>query len=235
MELTERANAGLHDHLVAQAMRAKPARSATVLDIGCGTGALLRQLRQRGYANLSGVDIAPPEDFDGIRFHARDLDQPGLPFADQSIDLLLAVEIVEHLENPGLFLAEVRRLLAPDGCALITTPNVHSVEARLRFALLGQLKQFDAIGDPTHVNPVFQRPFGLLLARHALRPTRTWGFPEDGSSPTSRTALRRLATLARGFGLRGGPDGDQLCMQIAHESAADLRPSKKESLTAHYQ
>ena len=185
MKLTERANPGLHEHIIERAIAATPDRSATVLDIGCGSGALLVRL---------------------------------------------------HIENAGAFLAEIRRVLAPTGRLLLTTPNVHSVEARLRLLLLGQLKQFDSIGDPTHLYPVFNFPFNRLLARHGLRVTQRWGYPQDGTSPTSRSALRSLASLARFMGLRGDPDGDQLCLVLQHagEAGLDTARDKEAVLTAHY-
>lgn len=236
MKLTERANAGLHEHVIERTKAGTPNRAATVLDIGCGTGALLVRLRDHGYTNLAGIDISPPEAMPGVSFHALDLDEPSFPQADGSVDLALAVEVLEHIENVGTFLAEIRRVLAPTGRLLLTTPNLHSVEARLRLLLLGQLKQFDAIGDPTHIHPVFCFPFERLLTRHGLRVAQRWGYPEDGTSPTSRGALKSLAGLARLVGLRGDPDGDQLCLVIEHceRLLLDARGGKEAMLTEHY-
>jgi SAM-dependent methyltransferase len=236
MKLTERANAGLHEHVIEQAIAATPNRSASVLDVGCGTGALLVRLRDHGYTQLIGIDISPPEAMPGLRFHALDLDEPRFPIADQSVDLILAVEVVEHIENVGLFLAEIHRVMTPSGRLLLTTPNVHSVEAKVRLLLTGQLKQFDGIGDPTHIYPVFGFAFSRLLTRHALRASRSWGFPEDGASPTSRLALRILAAVARLLGVRGDPDGDQLCLLIQRTNGpdSDLRTGKGAALTSHY-
>jgi hypothetical protein len=116
---------------------------------------------------------------------------------------------------------------------MATTPNLHSIEARLRLLLQGGLKQFDAIGDPTHITPIFRYPFTQLLARHGLRISRDWGHPLDGCSPTSRPLLRLLAGAAALAGLRGHPAGDNLCMVLERdEDAADQ--SKARRVTAHY-
>ena len=236
MNLTERANPGLHEHVLERATAAVADRAARVLDIGCGTGALLVRFRSRGYTHLQGIDIAPPADLPGVHFHSLDLDDPRFPVETGSVDLALALEVLEHIENVGAFLAEIHRVLAPTGRVLLTTPNVHSVEARLRLLLLGQLKQFDSIGDPTHIYPVFSFPFNRLLTRHGFQVVQRWGFPEDGTSPTSRGALRRLAGLARIFGLRGDPDGDQLCLvlQRVDQQGLELQGGKEAMLTGHY-
>jgi SAM-dependent methyltransferase len=57
-----------------------------------------------------------------------------------------SAEVIEHIEKLGLFLAELARLLRPGGLALFTTPNLHSAQAKLLFALGDRLKQFDAKG-----------------------------------------------------------------------------------------
>lgn len=236
MELSERANNGLHAHVISHVLKKAPDRNAVILDVGCGTGALLAQLRDRGYRQLTGLDIAPPEHMTGIGFHSVDLDGPLLPVADQSVDLALAVEVIEHMENPGALLGAIRRTLRPSGHFLLTTPNVHSVEAKLRLLLLGKLKQFDQLGDPTHLYPVFRFPFARLLKRYGFEIAEIWGYPLDGSSPTSRRGLTALAGLARLIGVKGSPDGDQLCMLLtcSEGSRAAGLDDKIASVTGHY-
>ena len=82
------------------------------------------------------------------------------------LDLALAVEVIEHIENPGLFLAELARLRRPGGLALFTTPNLRSAQAKLLFALGDRLKQFDSKGDATHITPIVFFPFTRLLNRY---------------------------------------------------------------------
>jgi 2-polyprenyl-3-methyl-5-hydroxy-6-metoxy-1,4-benzoquinol methylase len=54
-----------------------------------------------------------------------------------SFDLVTAVEVVEHVESPIGFLRNISRLLTPRGVAVITTPNVDSLPARVKFLLTG--------------------------------------------------------------------------------------------------
>lgn len=236
ISLAERANSGLHGHVLDKILELVTDRAAPILDLGCGTGALLAQLRQRGYKDLTGLDIASPAPAEGVRFVEADLDDCRSTLPDASIRLVVAVEVIEHVENIGSLLAELSRVLAPDGQILMTTPNVHSLQARIRYLFNAQLKQFDRLGDPTHVYPVFQFPFRRILGRHGLQIIQSWGFPIGGSSPTSRPSLQALAALAGVLGLRGAPAGDQLCLVLARtaDAANERTQTKQELVTAHY-
>ena len=235
--LLERANAGLHAHVAAELMARVPNREARILDLGCGTGAFLGRLATMGYCALDGIDIAlPGKPVAGATLHECDLDRTW-PFEAESFDAVVAIEVIEHVENMGLVLNELARVLKPDGFTLITTQNVHSVEARTRWLIRSQLKQFDELGDPTHLSPVFLFPFERIAGRHGLRLTRHWGHPLDGSSPTSRPALRWLASGLRILGLHAHPGGDQLCMVLHKARAGDQTSSfdaKRRAVTAHY-
>jgi SAM-dependent methyltransferase len=237
MSTTERANSGLHSHILDKIGALEIPSNSKILDLGCGSGIMLRRLRQLGYSDLHGFDIAPPKNVDKkIGFLAGDLDCFVTPFADNTVDLVTAVEVIEHVENVGTLLTEIFRILKPTGVFLVTTPNVVSVEARFRFLILGQLKQFDVIGDPTHVYPVFPYPFAKVLRRHCLLVSESWGFPLDGSSPTSRYILRLAVKLLHVVGIRGEPSGDNLCMVIRPVPGAleISRHLKREMLTEHY-
>lgn len=228
----------LHPHVAAKVRALAADPDTRILDLGCGSGALLERLAAMGYRQLTGVDIRPPAATAAIRYEQADLDLFRLDAADGSFDLALAVEVIEHIENPGLFLAELARLLKPGGLALFTTPNLHSAQAKLLFALGDRLKQFDAKGDPTHITPIVLFPFTRLLSRHGLTVLESWGFPLDGSSPTSRPVMQLVASLLRPLLRTRIAHGDTLCL-LLQRSGADHPTttgnlSKAELLTAHY-
>lgn len=237
MKLVERANSGLHSHIAEKLQKVLDGKHGKVLDLGCGTGALLARLSAMGYTRLHGVDIAlPEEELAGISFRTCDLDSGNLPFDDASLDLIVSVEVFEHVENMGSLIKEVARTLSQDGVLIMTTPNVHSIEARLRYLLSGKLKQFDEIGDPTHVYPVFMHSFTKMLTRNSLEVVDAWGYPLDGGSPTSRSSLRIAAKLLRIMGLSATPHGDHLCLTVRRkpESSASTAQSKRELVMSHY-
>ena len=71
----------------------------------------------------------------------HDLASGPLPFEDGAFGAVFAGEIIEHLVDTAGFLAELHRVLAPGGVAVITTPNLASFENRVRM-LLGRYPNF---------------------------------------------------------------------------------------------
>ena len=128
MILKERAIAGLHQHIVEKFQNICSAKDSQIIDVGCGSGVMLSKLAELGYTNLTGLDISPPVTIDdriGIKFIECDLDACITPLDDASVDLTLSVEVFEHIENIGSLLAELSRVLKPNGVILATTPNLH--------------------------------------------------------------------------------------------------------------
>jgi len=111
-------------------LRAKNGEQPSVLDIGCATGALLDFLRGRGW-RVTGVEISPSAEYGR---DVRKLDITSLPleenkFPKESFDVILASHLIEHLNNPRSFLAEVNRVLKKDGRVFITTPNISGFQS----------------------------------------------------------------------------------------------------------
>lgn len=118
-------------------------RRKRLLEIGCGSGETVRWLAHTfGFEHATGVDIAlpvaaGPESGSKVRFKQGDFNHP-LPEPDGTIDLLLAMMVVEHVFDPFAAKAEIRRLLAPSGVAVINLPLVTGFKNRLRL-LSGRL------------------------------------------------------------------------------------------------
>jgi SAM-dependent methyltransferase len=103
-----------------------------VLDAPCGEGALSAALQKEGF-EVTSLDINPKAGATlGTRFQVADLNRT-LPVADDSFDLVLSVEGIEHLENPHFFLREVNRVMKAGGRLILTTPNITALRSRVRF------------------------------------------------------------------------------------------------------
>lgn len=233
-----RANDGLHDYVLSKVQEVSKGSTTLirVLDFGCGTGSFFQRLKESGYNNLTGVDITRSASFpSSLNLFTLDLDRSALPFLDESFDLITMIEVLEHMENIGNTLAELHRVTAPDGYIIITTPNLHSIECRLRYLLLDKMKQFDEKGDPTHITPIILHPFLKLLDRYQFKVLEVCTHRRDGFSPTSRPMFRLLTGVLRRFGIRAKYPGDNLCL-VLQRNAKDSRDQDKiELVVGHYQ
>jgi SAM-dependent methyltransferase len=158
------------------------------LDLGCGTGGFTAALAGAG-AQAIGAEVSDAAvhracaRHPGLDFRRVPLDGP-LPFTDGAFDLVWTSEVIEHVADTARWLSEVRRVLAPGGRLLLTTPS----HGRLRLALGGVGAWSPPLGDHLHLYD--RRSLAQLL--------REFGLGEV----TVRTAggvppLRRLL-LARG-------------------------------------
>ena len=144
---------------------------ADLLELGAAPGALSVSLAAAGY-RVTAIDLGEASDawgdqnegtmassFEeaGIQLVLQDLESTPYSFADESFDVVLLTEVLEHLrEYPARVLIEARRLLRPGGILLVTTPNAASIPQRVRLAL----------GRSVY-SPLDDWIFGLPHARHA--------------------------------------------------------------------
>jgi len=117
------------------------------LDVGCGFGMLfLAAFRSFGNAELIGVDISDVAVSYALKIaRSRELvhqfvsaDASSLPFKSGYFDLVFAMDILEHLEDPQKVLTEMARCLKEDGVMIVTVPLESPMLQAVRyFALLG--------------------------------------------------------------------------------------------------
>ena len=114
-------------------------RYRSVLDLGCGPGLRdLRLLEEMGIPRLVGIDVGctldPLVKRDSIDYVSADIESSHLPIADESFDLVIMDNVIEHMYDPRRVLMECWRVLGKEGHLAMLTPN----QARLinRFRLL---------------------------------------------------------------------------------------------------
>jgi 2-polyprenyl-3-methyl-5-hydroxy-6-metoxy-1,4-benzoquinol methylase len=140
-------------------LRARSARGL-VVDVGCGVG------RFRGFAadliqDYIGIDVVrhPALPLD-VRFACANLDCEPIPLGPASADVVVAIETIEHLENPRAFVRELSRILKPSGWLIVTTPNQVSLLSLLSLAIKGRFVAFQDAYYPIHCTALL--PVDLL-------------------------------------------------------------------------
>jgi SAM-dependent methyltransferase len=110
---------------LASVARLRLRSDARILDVGCGYGELLLELRSLGFSRLAGVDpftAATAETHEGISIRKAGVES----LSNETYDLIMMHHVFEHVPDPVATLRAVARLLAPGGISIIRIPVGHS-------------------------------------------------------------------------------------------------------------
>jgi 2-polyprenyl-3-methyl-5-hydroxy-6-metoxy-1,4-benzoquinol methylase len=173
-----------------------PRSPPCVLDIGCATGALLANLKDRGW-RVTGVEISPCAEYARSE---RGLDVRSVPleenkFPQGSFDAVLASHLIEHLNDPSSFLFETSRILKQGGRVFITTPNISGLQARLYGGLWRS-----AIFDHLYLFSVRTLSKMLKTAGFKIEKISTWGGLAAGLAPPRLKKAADYLAKRLGFG-----------------------------------
>jgi len=124
----------IHDHFSTD-------KNSSILDLGCGHGALVYFARLAGYRNITGVDCSPQQVAEAERLgiegvHFGDIFDTLRFLPNESHDILITFDVIEHFTKDELlpFTDEVHRILHKGGKWIIHTPNGESpFEGRMRY------------------------------------------------------------------------------------------------------
>jgi len=150
----------------------KIAGDANIVELGCGPGYMLsflqgwyplsrttgldydERLLQEARFRTSGAAL--------VRGHAENL-----PFGSDTLDVVIALHTIEHLYNPGAFIAEITRVLRPEGVFLFTTPNPQGFGAKLMGkSWCGWHEDHVSVKTPSEWRTILgQYGFGTMLER----------------------------------------------------------------------
>jgi len=115
----------------------KERKDLTILDIGCGTGAMSEKLARFG--KVVSADFSPLAlEFSRRRKLTRlcTADAMRLPFQDESFDVIVALDILEHLPDDEAALREFQRVLKPNGRVVASVPAYQSLWSAHDVALM---------------------------------------------------------------------------------------------------
>jgi len=111
------------------------ASDKTLLDIGAGYRPISEGVKTKKTIKLDGIKKFKPD-------ICADINK-GLPLKNDSVDIIVAGEIIEHIYNPIKFIRECNRVLRIGGELVLSTPNICSLKNRFKVAF-GQLPEYCA-------------------------------------------------------------------------------------------
>jgi 2-polyprenyl-3-methyl-5-hydroxy-6-metoxy-1,4-benzoquinol methylase len=167
--ILEKANYSLHDDVFSMMAEYIDADSY-VLDFGCGQGAFSQRLADAGY-QVDACDI----DVDSFKASVNQFIQLDINkerISDnftRKYDIVVAMEIIEHIENPWKFIRDIKSLLTPGGIIMLSTPNISNFASRLRFMMRGTFLSFERAGWAYgHITPLTSLQLEYIFMQNEL-------------------------------------------------------------------
>lgn len=156
---------------------------AKLVDIGCGGGLLSNYLAQQGH-EVTGIDLSQSSLAIAQKYdHTKSVaylfaDGANIPLADASVDVVCAMDFLEHVEQPGKVVAEASRLLRPGGIFFYHTFNRNW----LSYILVIKFMEWFVPHTPKnlHILRLFIRPKELERMMIAVNLHKAW---EGGIAP----------------------------------------------------
>lgn len=137
-----------------------------LLEIGFGSGVMLRAAARAGWG-AEGVEISRTATehvrAEGFKVFCGDLVEA--KYDDDYFDVVMASELLEHVEDPGRVVTEIARILRPGGLLWATTPNIGGLSARM-------LGMNWTIVSPDHLHLFSRKGISQLLHRSGFRRVR---------------------------------------------------------------
>ena len=170
--------------LLLEIVRALPRASGAeprLLDVGCWDGETTQRMARAIGAKAYGLEVFPEQAARarsrGVEVSVQDLESGPFPWPDETMDVVIANQVLEHLKNVWLPMSEIFRVLRVGGRCIIGVPNLASLHNRLLLAL--------------GIQPTAIRTFGPHVRGFTLRELRA--FVERGGG------FEVERTLAAGF------------------------------------
>lgn len=212
-----KADWGLHEQIADICVKYLTKREAEILDFGCGEGALSQRLYDIGQRkslgwNVRSVDVNA-EDFKAktkfmqLDFNDQEAVSAFIAENEERYDLVLGVEVIEHVENPWEYIRNLQRLSKKGGYILVSTPNITSWYSRVMFFFYGRFHQFED-GDRQygHINPIAASELEYIVKKNGMRIVK---IEEGGYLPrlwirkNYRETLKNLFGFAWSFSMSG--------------------------------
>ena len=203
-------------------------KDARVLDVGCGSGELLLNLKRMGFKNLTGLDPFLPSSGEtaGVRLLKRELFE-----LDGKFDVVMLHHTFEHLAEPALVLTQFNRILSPNGTIILRIPlsdsyawnyyslNWHQLDAPRHF-FLHTNRSMAVLAKMAHLS-ISEVIYDSTLMQFVISEEYLRGISQVDQRAYIRNPLRSIFSLhdVRAFRrqarrLNQSKDGDSACFYL---------------------
>lgn len=190
---------GYHNQVRLDVVPSVPTVEGTLIDVGGGTGATAAHLKALGLAKRVGtIDLVPPDTtLDGVDFqYIGDLEDPAFLAAvvesEGPFDVILCLDILEHLVDPWALVSRLHQALAPGGRIVASIPNVRHYRVSGGLFFRNRWSLTDAgILDRTHLR-FFVKETAVELMTHSGLVLESVDAPVRERNRRRRAAFNRL-------------------------------------------
>ena len=174
-----------------------------VLDLGCGGGFMAEELARRG-AKVTGIDPSQPAiaaarehaETQGLIIDYRVGMGERLPIQDGVLDVVVIVDVLEHVAEPAGVLAEIHRVLKPGGLVLFDTINRTKLAAFIFVTLGEDILRIGPRGTHDPAKFITPEELDVMLWQQGFEPGEMAGLGPDGVDRHFDVTFGRLPTMS---------------------------------------
>lgn len=192
---------GYYDKIRHEVLRAVPTDAQRILEIGCGAGVTLEFLKDQGYCDWAGGVEFEPEIAEQAQARldhvwTGDIERMDLDIPEGSLDVILCLDVLEHLVDPWSVVRRLDGLLKPGGCIVASIPNVRNSNVVFPLLWRGEWRYQDyGVLDRTHLR--------FFVRRTAIELMECSGLQVDFVDNLYQKMKRRRRRQILGFLTRG--------------------------------
>ena len=176
-----------------------PAKAATALEVGCGNGATLRMLQQSGRIEKSiGIELHTAMAKEAGKYLnevlSGEAEEQITKVEDEQIDLMLCLDVLEHMVDPWAFLAQAAPKIKKGGHLIASIPNMRTAVVLSKLLFQGKFDYHSGAGimDRTHLR-YFTRRSALALMNQ--KPFEVEQIVPSPNAAGSKSQLANVLTL----------------------------------------